>query len=64
MEDRVKRQIKIDWAKVDLNKYPHLVTKEIPGPRSVEMHGRARNHEGVFRAVKLFRWRLKGHGVT
>ena len=66
MEDRVKRQIKIDWAKVDLNKYPHLVTKEIPGPRSVEMHGRAAEiMKGYSGQVKLFPVAFeKGHGVT
>ena len=27
---------------LDLNYYPHLVTKTIPGPKSNELHGRAK----------------------
>ena len=27
---------------LDLNYYPHLVSKTIPGPKSNELHGRAK----------------------
>jgi len=30
----------IEWAAVDLSRYPHIVT-EVPGPKSKQMHGRA-----------------------
>jgi hypothetical protein len=33
--------ISIEWAKVDLKKVPHIVSQEVPGPRSQEMHRRA-----------------------
>ncbi len=29
----------IEWAKVDLKKIPHMISGEVPGPRSQEMHG-------------------------
>ncbi len=62
----MNRQIKIDWAKVDLNQYPRLTTEEIPGPRSVEMHRRAAKiMKGYSGQVKLFPVVFeKGHGVT
>ena len=31
----------IEWARVDLRKYPRIVTETVPGPRSREMHARA-----------------------
>ena len=47
--------IDIGWAKVDLKKVPHLVTSEIPGPKSRELHGRAvKIMKGLSGQVKLF----------
>ncbi len=41
--------------KLDLNYYPHLVTEEIPGPKSKELHARAAKHyRGLSGQVKLF----------
>lgn len=56
----------IGWAKVDLKKVPHLVSGEIPGEKSREMHGRAaRIMKGYSAQVKLFPVVFeKGHGVT
>jgi 4-aminobutyrate aminotransferase-like enzyme len=56
----------IGWAKVDLNKVPHLATAEIPGPRSKEQHARAtRIMKGLSGQVKLFPVVFeKGRGVT
>ncbi len=31
----------LDWARVDLTKLPRIVTAEVPGPKSQEMHSRA-----------------------
>ena len=31
----------IEWAKVDLKKVPHVISGEVPGPKSQEMHRRA-----------------------
>ena len=31
----------LDWAKVDLTKLPRIVTAEVPGPKSQELHRRA-----------------------
>jgi hypothetical protein len=31
----------IGWAKVDLKRYPKIVSKELPGPKSKAMHARA-----------------------
>ena len=28
----------IEWAKVDLRRIPHIVSEEVPGPKSGEMH--------------------------
>jgi len=55
-----------DWAKVDLKKVPHIKTKNVPGPRSVEMHGRAsRIMKGYSGQVKLFPVVFeKGRGCT
>lgn len=54
------------WAEVDLSALPKLVTGEIPGPRSREMHARAaRIMKGYSSQVKLFPVVFeKGHGVT
>lgn len=56
----------IEWAKVDLRKIPRLVSKEIPGPKSREIHGRAaRIMKGYSSQVQLFPVVFeKGHGVT
>ena len=40
---------------LDLTQYPYLATKEIPGPRSVELHQRASVHyRGLSGQVRLF----------
>ena len=40
---------------VDLDVYPNLVTEEIPGPRSREVHERCTRHfKGLSSQVKLF----------
>lgn len=40
---------------LDLNYYPHLVTKELPGPRSNKLHARAAAHyRGISGQVRLF----------
>jgi len=45
----------IAWAKVDLGKVPHIVTTEIPGPKSKELHTRAAKiMKGLSSQVKLF----------
>jgi 4-aminobutyrate aminotransferase-like enzyme len=45
----------IAWAKVDLGKVPHLVTAEIPGPKSRQLHARAAGiMKGYSSQVKLF----------
>ncbi len=45
----------IAWAKVDLGKVPHIVTTEIPGPKSKELHTRAAKiMKGLSSHVKLF----------
>ena len=45
----------IGWAKVDLKKVPKLVTTEIPGPKSKELHARATKiMKGLSGQVKLF----------
>ncbi len=56
----------IAWAKVDLNRYPQIVTTDIPGPKSREMHGRAAQiMKGYSGQVKLFPVVFeKGHGCT
>jgi 4-aminobutyrate aminotransferase-like enzyme len=54
------------WAYVEPNSLPRLVSNEIPGPRSQEMHGRAEKlMKGYSSQVKLFPVVFeKGHGVT
>jgi 4-aminobutyrate aminotransferase-like enzyme len=54
------------WAKIDLDKYPEIVTSELPGPKSKEMHARASKiMKGYSGQVKLFPVCFeKGHGVT
>ena len=56
----------IDWAKVDLGDIPRIVTAEIPGPRSREMHGRAAKiMKGYSSQVTQFPVVFeKGHGCT
>ncbi len=56
----------IDWAKVDMTRVPHLVTAEVPGPRSRALHGRAAAiMKGYSGQVKLFPVVFeKGHGCT
>ncbi len=40
---------------LDLSLYPHIVSSEIPGPRSIELHGRASVHyRGLSGQVRLF----------
>lgn len=40
---------------LDLNEYPCIVTKELPGPRSQELHARAAAHyRGISGQVRLF----------
>ncbi len=54
------------WSHLDPAAIPHLVTSEIPGPRSREMHARAARHmKGYSSQVRLFPVVFeKGHGVT
>jgi len=56
----------IEWAKVDLDKVPHIVSGNIPGPRSQKMHDRAAAiMKGFSSQVKLFPVVFeKGHGCT
>ena len=56
----------IGWAKVDLKKLPNIVSKELPGPKSKEMHARAAKFmKGFSGQVKLFPVCFeKGHGGT
>lgn len=56
----------IAWAKVDLKKYPRMVTADVPGPKSLAIHGRAAKiMKGYSAQVKLFPVVFeKGHGVT
>ena len=58
--------IKIDWAKVDLKKYPRIVTSEVPGPKSQALHDRAvKLMKGLSGQVKLFPVAFeKGYGCT
>lgn len=61
-----KTQPDIGWAKVDLKRYPKIVSKELPGPKSKAMHARAAQFmKGYSGQVKLFPVCFeKGHGVT
>jgi 4-aminobutyrate aminotransferase-like enzyme len=44
-----------NWASIDANEYPKLVTSEIPGPKSQAMHARAAEiMKGYSGQVKLF----------
>jgi 4-aminobutyrate aminotransferase-like enzyme len=44
-----------DWASIDANAYPKLVTDVLPGPKSREMHGRAAQiMKGYSGQVRLF----------
>ena len=45
----------IEWAKVDLDKIPHIQSSELPGPKSQELHKRAAEiMKGYSGQVKLF----------
>ena len=45
----------IEWAKVDLKAVPHLVSPEIPGSKSIELHERASSiMKGYSSQVRLF----------
>jgi len=54
------------WSHLDPASVPHLVTSDIPGPRSRDMHTRAARHmKGYSSKVRLFPVVFeKGHGVT
>jgi len=54
------------WAEIDLATLPRLVTDEVPGPRSCDMHARAAEvMKGYSSQVRLFPVVFdKGHGVT
>ena len=46
-----------NWAKVDVNSVPHMVTTP-PGPKSQEMHARAAKYmKGYRRRCSCSRWR-------
>lgn len=45
----------IGWAKVNLKKLPRIVTDELPGPKSLELHAKAVKYmKGFSEQVKLF----------
>jgi len=45
----------IAWAKVDLKKYPRIISGEVPGPKSNEIHARCTKYfKGLSGQVKLF----------
>ncbi|MCF7817393.1 MAG: aspartate aminotransferase family protein [Kiritimatiellales bacterium] len=54
-----------DWAKVDLNKYPNMVTAS-PGPESTKLHERCTKYfKGLSGQVKLFPVAFEsGYGCT
>ena len=56
----------IEWAKVDLKKVPHIVSEEVPGPKSQDMHRRAAAiMKGYSSQVTLFPVVFdKGYGCT
>jgi 4-aminobutyrate aminotransferase-like enzyme len=56
----------IAWAKVDLRKFPRMVTQEVPGPQSQQMHQRAAQiMKGYSSQVTLFPVVFeKGYGCT
>ncbi len=58
--------VSIEWAKVNLNHFPEIVTSEVPGPQSRALHGRAEQiMKGYSGQVKLFPVVFeKGHGCT
>ena len=43
---------KLGWAKVDLKKYPHIVSAEMSGPKSSKIHGQY--FKGLSSQAKLF----------
>ena len=56
----------IEWANVDLKKIPHIQTSRVPGPKSLELHGRAAQiMKGYSGQVRLFPVVFeKGYGCT
>lgn len=58
--------ISIDWAKVDLSNIPKLMSGDIPGPQSQELHSRGSAiMKGYSGQVRLFPVVFeKGHGCT
>src|SRR5208283_2242249 len=56
----------IEWAKVDLKMIPQIITSEVPGPKSREMHSRAAKiMKGYSNQVQLFPVVFeKGYGCT
>ena len=56
----------IEWAKVDLRKVPHIVSEEVPGPKSQKMHrAAAAIMKGYSGQVRLFPVVFdKGYGCT
>ncbi len=58
--------VSIEWANVDLNKIPHIQSREIPGPISKELHGKAAAiMKGYSSQVRLFPVVFeKGYGCT
>src|ERR1017187_8950080 len=65
VESEVQKEPSIDWAAVDLNRYPHVVT-EVPGPRSQQLHQRAAHFmKGYSSQVTLCPVVFEsGHGCT
>lgn len=55
-----------DWWKKSAEGIPHLVTSEIPGPKSKELHEKtSRYYRGLSGQVKLFPVSFEeGHGIT
>jgi len=53
--DKIVLGSTLDWAKVDLSKVPDILTKEVPGPMSREVHTRTSKYmKGFSSQVKLF----------
>src|ERR1035438_5037268 len=61
----VQKEPSIDWAAVDLNRYPRVVT-EVPGPRSRQLHEKATHFmKGYSSQVTLCPVVFEsGHGCT
>ena len=58
--------VSIEWANVDLKKIPHIHSREIPGPLSQELHGKAAAiMKGYSSQVRLFPVVFeRGYGCT